>query len=59
MTEEFKNANKLLSKFAHPTALSVIHNNKNAIAVLQGKFYEFGARLGERAMSLIDKAISR
>ena len=53
---EFHHTNKLLSKFAHPTALSVIYDRE--IPPLSEKFYKLGMFLGTQTIKLIDKSIA-
>lgn len=44
--EDFKHFNKLLSKFAHPTALTLIGNSGGYEMELRQKFYDLGKALG-------------
>jgi hypothetical protein len=54
---EFQNLNKLLSKFAHPTALSVINNHAAANDTLKHKFHRIGASIGAHTLDLIRASI--
>ncbi len=47
---EFQSFNKLLSKFAHPTALSVINSRSAVNDVLKEKFYQMGTNLGSNTL---------
>ena len=52
----FRDVNKLLSKFAHPTALSIVYSNSETIDTLRKKFYGVGRRLGEDTLNQIINA---
>ena len=56
--DEFKYFNKLLSKFAHPTALTVIYQEGHSIEALKAKFYGVGSSLGEGALKLIQAKLA-
>jgi hypothetical protein len=53
--EVFKYLNKLLSKFAHPTALSIIYNGGETENRLRQKFYDVGMRLSEEILKLLTR----
>jgi hypothetical protein len=57
--EAFKYSNKLLSKFAHPTALHVVTSTSNSEALdyLMSKFYKLGSAMGEGQLRFIDQAM--
>jgi hypothetical protein len=57
--EEFKHINKLLSKFAHPTALSVIERESEANAKLKQKFYEMGYRFAKATLNIIEGTLKQ
>ena len=51
--EPFRVTNKLLSKYAHPTALQVVYNGGEAEEILKEKFYDLGMALSKGALSLL------
>ena len=51
--EVFKHVNKLLSKFAHPTALSIVWNGEQAEDRLKQKFYDLGMRISEGTLQML------
>ena len=57
--DDFKYRNKLFSKFAHPTALSVIYQSKEIEATLKSKFYAVGIRMAEGTIRYLDEAIAK
>jgi hypothetical protein len=51
--EAFRDVNKLLSKFAHPTAMSTLHSGSDTIDKLKQQFYGVGKRLAQESLSSI------
>ena len=54
--QEFRSVNKVLSKFAHPTALAVIFDNEKARQTFREKFYAIGLRLADETLKMLDGA---
>lgn len=54
--EMFKNVNKLLSKFAHPTAMAVMTSMKEYEKPFRDKFFETGTACSKIALRLIEKS---
>ena len=57
--QEFKSLNKLLSKFAHPTALSVIDDNSKANEVLKQKLFSLGHAMAKRTLIQIEDVLAK
>jgi len=55
--QEFRTLNKMLSKFAHPTALAVIFDNDQVKDRFREKFYAIGLRLAEETLKMLDGAL--
>jgi hypothetical protein len=57
--EAFKHSNKLLSKFAHPTALHIVSSTGSSkpIDYLIGQFYKLGTGLGQGELRYLDQAM--
>lgn len=55
----FKNLNKLFSKFAHPTALSIIYTDGAVCDKLRDKFYNIGAEMAENTLKALDEALAQ
>jgi len=55
MSQEFRDFNKLLSKFAHPTALSVIFDHEETLAKLREKFFTFGLNIASQSLRTLDE----
>lgn len=57
--EAFKHSNKLLSKFAHPTALHIVSSSSSSPATeyLMSKFYNLGTGLGQGELRYLDQAM--
>ena len=51
---KFKHYNKLLSKFAHPTAFSVLERDPESTVKLKQKFYEIGSGWAKESLALIE-----
>ena len=51
----FRHYNKLLSKFAHPTALSVVNSGRESTEMLKRKFYELGVKLGGMTLEALKR----
>lgn len=51
----YKHYNKLLSKFAHPTAFSILERNSAASPKLKTKFYEIGVIWAKDSLSDIEQ----
>jgi len=51
---KFKHYNKLLSKFAHPTAFAILHGDPEAAAKLKQKFYVMGSGWAKDSLALIE-----
>jgi hypothetical protein len=57
--DEFRHINKLLSKFAHPTALSVIERKSEANGLLKQKFHDMGRSFAKEALRIIEGTLSQ
>jgi hypothetical protein len=55
----FRYTNKLFSKFAHPTALSVIYGDRGTLKTMRDKFYNIGVDMAEASLQEIDKVLQR
>ena len=52
----FRTLNKLLSKFAHPTAMLILYNpTDSSLVSLRGKFFALGLHLGQKALTFLPK----
>ncbi len=54
MSIRFKYLNKMLSKFAHPTALAILSTDSNVHNLLRQKFYEIGISASRSATHSIN-----
>jgi hypothetical protein len=57
--EVFRNLNKLFSKFAHPTALSIIYTDGAVSDKLRDKFYNIGVEMAENTLKTLDEALAQ
>jgi hypothetical protein len=56
--DTYKYFNKLLSKFAHPTAIAVFSLGSDKEKGLRDKFYELGKNFGMSALAFLNEAAS-
>ena len=52
--EFFKHMNKAFSKFAHPTALSIVYNPNDEETLLRQKFHDIGMDLSQIAVQFLN-----
>jgi len=57
--DEFRHINKLLSKFAHPTALCVIERRSEANGLLKQKFHDMGTNFAKEALRIIEGTLGQ
>lgn len=57
--EEFKTYNKLLSKFAHPTAMLVFSNRKESDEQVKKNFYQFAMFCAAHGERIVDEALAK
>lgn len=55
--EAYTHFNRLLSKFAHPTALVVIHGAGSSEPVLRGKFHALGIGIARDSLQFIQRIL--
>jgi hypothetical protein len=53
----FRSFNKVLSKFAHPTALTVMNVNANARMIMLQKFQDIGKHLGTVGLEFVKQKL--
>ncbi len=51
--KQFVVTNKLLSKFAHPTAMAIVGKGTPAASLLKSRFYTLGKTLGDGALTYL------
>ena len=57
--DTYKYFNKLLSKFAHPTAIAIFSLGSDTEQRLRAKFYELGRNLGGSALVFLNQSATR